>query len=398
MPIRDFFRREHRDAAPPAPPVEGSGGDGPSASDTSAPDAEGSHQFASGIPLPSRFRLRGLGHVFERADRAEIPADLWVRCGNAGCKELTYIREFENNLRVCQKCGHHARLGARDRIGQLLDAESFREEDAGMQPGDPLGFVSSGQPYRDKLAQTQAKTDLPEAVVCGTGAIEAAPLRVVVADFGFMGASMGSVVGEKVARAAERSIADRLPLLAVNASGGARMHEGIFSLMQMAKTASALAQLDEARVPFFSLLTDPTTGGVTASFAGLGDVMIAEPGALVGFAGPRVIEQITKQKPPPGAQRSEFQLEHGMIDMIVHRRDLRATIARLVRLYGGRAIVGSANGTSSGTAVGGADARTSAATGTATGNGPSSNGIHAAATPDGAVPVPARNGTIRKGR
>jgi acetyl-CoA carboxylase carboxyl transferase subunit beta len=171
-------------------------------------------------------------------------------------------------------------------------------------------------------------------VVCGTGQIEGIPLRVTVADFGFLGASMGSVVGEKVTRAVERSIETRLPLLAVCSSGGARMHEGIFSLMQMAKTAAALARLGEARVPFISVLTDPTTGGVTASFAGLGDVLIAEPGALVGFAGPRVIEQITKQKLPPGTQRAEFQLEHGMIDKVVHRRDLRPTLARLLRLYG----------------------------------------------------------------
>ena len=194
--------------------------------------------------------------------------------------------------------------------------------------------MSAGQAYRDKLAETQEKTGLADAVVCGSGRIEDVPLQVAVADFGFLGASMGSVVGEKVARAVERSIESRLPFLAVCTSGGARMHEGIFSLMQMAKTAGALARLGEARLPFISLLTDPTTGGVTASFAGLGDVLLAEPGALVGFAGPRVIEQITKQKLPPGTQRAEFQLEHGMVDLVVHRRDLRPTLARLLRLYG----------------------------------------------------------------
>jgi acetyl-CoA carboxylase carboxyl transferase subunit beta len=333
VPIRDFFRRERPDdtQSPPSGAPEG------------AADADAAREQAAVAPPPSRFRLRDLSHVFDRSDRsgrAEIPADLWVRCGNDRCRELIYVREFENNLRVCQKCGHHARLAARERIAQLLDPDTFVEEDAGLRPGDPLGFVAAGQAYRAKLADTQGKTGLREAVICGAGRMEGVPIRVVVADFSFMGASMGSVVGEKVARAVERSIEDRLPLLAVCSSGGARMHEGIFSLMQMAKTSAALARLDAARVPFFTLLTDPTTGGVTASFAGLGDVMIAEPGALVGFAGPRVIEQITKQKPPPGTQRAEFQLEHGMIDMVVHRRDLRPTIARLLRLYGGAAARG----------------------------------------------------------
>ncbi|MGE3268624.1 MAG: acetyl-CoA carboxylase carboxyltransferase subunit beta, partial [Chloroflexota bacterium] len=208
-----------------------------------------------------------------------------------------------------------------------------------LRPGDPLEFVSAGQRYQEKLVETQTKTGHTEAIICGTGAIEGAAVRLAVADFSFMGASMGSVVGEKITRAIERSLEDRQPFLAVCASGGARMHEGIFSLMQMAKTSAALARLGDARVPFICLLTDPTTGGVTASFAGLGDVMIAEPGALVGFAGPRVIEQITKQKLPPGTQRAEFQLEHGMIDKVVHRRDLRPTLSRLLRLYTGQPAV-----------------------------------------------------------
>jgi acetyl-CoA carboxylase carboxyl transferase subunit beta len=227
-------------------------------------------------------------------------------------------------------------LSAAERIGMLLDDGSFREEDHGLRSGDPLGFVSAGQRYPDKIVETQGKTGLTDAVTCGTGAIEGAALRVAVADFSFMGASMGSVVGEKVARCVERSIEDRLPFLAVCSSGGARMHEGIFSLMQMAKTSAALARLSDAGVPFICLLTDPTTGGVTASFAGLGDVMLAEPGALIGFAGPRVVEDITKQKLPPGSQRAEFQLDHGMIDTVVHRRDLRMTIGRLLRLYTGQ--------------------------------------------------------------
>ena len=276
------------------------------------------------MPIRDLFR-RGAGGQ-------DIPADLWARCPR--CKELIYAREFEDNLKVCPRCEYHARLSARERIDQLLDPGSFRDEDAGLLPGDPLGFVSDGQTYRDKLTETQDKTGLGEAIVSGTGRIEGVEVRVVVADFSFLGASMGSVVGEKVARAVERSTETRLPLLAVCASGGARMHEGIYSLMQMAKTAAGLARLGEAGVPFIVLLTDPTTGGVTASFAGLGDVMLAEPGALIGFAGPRVIEQITKQKLPPHAQRAEFQLEHGMVDLVVHRRDLRPTLARLVGLYG----------------------------------------------------------------
>jgi acetyl-CoA carboxylase carboxyl transferase subunit beta len=271
--------------------------------------------------------------IFRREHRAgaDIPANLWTRC--EGCRELIYTRELEDNLHVCPKCGHHGRLGAHERLAMLLDPDSFSEEDAHLRAGNPLDFVSAGQTYPDKIEESRAKSGLDEAVVCGTGRILELPLRLAVADFAFMGASMGSAFGEKMARAADRSALDGLPLLAVCASGGARMHEGIFSLMQMAKTASSLARLGDQAVPFIVLLTDPTTGGVTASFAGLGDVMLAEPGALIGFAGPRVIEQITKQKLPAGSQRAEFQLEHGMIDMVVHRRELRPAIARLIRLY-----------------------------------------------------------------
>jgi acetyl-CoA carboxylase carboxyl transferase subunit beta len=246
---------------------------------------------------------------------------------------MLYIREYERNLKVCQKCGHHGRLTARERIEQLLDPDSFHEEDVHLRTDDPLGFVSLDQSYRDKVLETQQKTGLPEAAVAGSGRIEGFSLQIVVLDFAFLGASMGSVVGEKVTRAAERAFERREPLLAVSASGGARMHEGIFSLMQMAKTAAAVARLGSAGVPYISLLTDPTTGGVTASFASLGDIIIAEPGALVGFAGPRVIEQITKQKLPPGAQSAEFLLEHGMVDMVVPRRLLRPTLGRILRLY-----------------------------------------------------------------
>ncbi|MCC6175584.1 MAG: acetyl-CoA carboxylase carboxyltransferase subunit beta [Chloroflexi bacterium] len=331
VPIRDLFRRDHHDDVP-------AGGVHPAATaDRQAESGQRDRRAPEEPPITrhhaSRFSPR---HWIGHGHRDDIPDNLWVRCGNDRCRDVIYVREFEKNLRVCQKCEHHARLSASERLAQLLDEASFLEEDTDIRAGDPLHFVSAGQTYRDKLAETQRKTALAEAVVTGTGAIEMVPLRVAVADFGFLGASMGSVVGEKIARAVEHSIDDRLPLLAVTASGGARMHEGIFSLMQMAKTAAALARLSDAHIPFFCLLTDPTTGGVTASFAGLGDVMLAEPGALIGFAGPRVIEQITKQKLPPGTQRSEFQLEHGTIDAVVHRRDLRPTLARLLRLYGER--------------------------------------------------------------
>ncbi len=277
------------------------------------------------------FRREGKTNGPADARAREVPTDLWVRCEK--CRELVYTRDFERALKVCPRCGYHARLSARERLAMLLDEGSFEEEDAGLRPDDPLEFVSLGQSYRDKLAETQRKTGLPEAALAGTGRLGGAPLRLVVLEFAFLGASMGAVVGEKVARAAERSAEDRRPLVVVSASGGARMHEGIFSLMQMAKTAASLARLAEARVPYISVLTDPTTGGVTASFAGLGDVLIAEPGALIGFAGPRVIEQITKQKLPADAQRAEFLLEHGLIDLVVHRRELRRTIGRLICLY-----------------------------------------------------------------
>ncbi|MGE5620430.1 MAG: acetyl-CoA carboxylase, carboxyltransferase subunit beta [Sphingomonadaceae bacterium] len=261
----------------------------------------------------------------------EIPENLWVRCQR--CGEMLYVKEFERNLKVCPKCDYHFRLSARERIDLLLDQGSFVERDANLEPGDPLGFVSLGEAYPTKIAKTQSRTSLREAVICGSGELEGIPVQIAAADFSFLGASMGSVVGEKIVRTVERSLASRQPLVIVSCSGGARMHEGIFSLMQMAKTSAALARLSRSAIPYISVLTDPTTGGVTASYASLGDVSIAEPGALIGFAGPRVIEQITKQKLPPGFQTAEFLLEHGMIDMVVHRRELRPTIGRLLRLY-----------------------------------------------------------------
>jgi acetyl-CoA carboxylase carboxyl transferase subunit beta len=262
-------------------------------------------------------------------------ANLWVRCDNERCREMLYVREFENNLKVCHKCGHHARLAARERIQQLVDDGSFVEHDSELAPADPLGFAASGESYSRRLIAAASKTGEREAAIGGRATIEGVPLELVVLDFGFMGASMGSVVGEKIARAADRAAERGVALVSVSASGGARMHEGIFSLMQMAKTVTALASLGAARVPHISILADPTLGGVTASYAGVGDIIVVEQGALVGFAGPRVIEQITKQKLPPDAQRAAFLLEHGMVDLVVPRRELRPTLSRALRLYAG---------------------------------------------------------------
>jgi len=276
---------------------------------------------------------------------AASPTGLWVRCENERCHELLYVREFENNLKVCHKCDYHARVAARERIEQLVDEDSFREYDAQLAPADPLHFVAAGEAYRDKVIETARKTGEREAAISGSAEIDGLPTELVVLDFAFMGASMGSVVGEKIARAADRAANRQHPLITVNASGGARLHEGIFSLMQMAKTATALSQLGASQTPHISVLADPTLGGVTASYAGVGDVIIAEQGALVGFAGPRVIEQVTKQKLPPDAQRAAFLLEHGMVDLIVHRRELRPTLLRLVRLFAGaRKAVAQRNG------------------------------------------------------
>jgi len=272
----------------------------------------------------------------DKARQREVPDNLWVKC--ARCKELIYVKEFENALQVCQKCGYHARLSAAERIRQLLDEDSFAEIAAGIGPADPLAFISEGQAYPLKLQETQDKTALLEGVVVGTGTIEGLPVTLAVVDFAFMGGSMGAVYGEKICRAVETAIATRTPLLTVSASGGARMQEGMYSLMQMAKTTAALVELAEAKLPYLSLLTDPCFGGVTASYAVLADVTMAEPGALIGFAGPRVIEQTIRQKLPPGFQTAEFLLTHGMIDLVVPRRELRSLLTRLLRLYAPAAV------------------------------------------------------------
>lgn len=258
-------------------------------------------------------------------------SNLAVKCPK--CREMLIGRDWEKNLKVCPRCNFHFKLSAYERIDLIVDPGSFVETDADMISVDPLNFVSRSQAYTKKLDEERAKAALNEAIVTGHATIEENPLALAIMDFRFIGGSMGSVVGEKIARAIELAIKQRIPLLIASAAGGARMQEGLYSLMQMAKTSAALTKLGDAKLPFISLLTDPTTGGVTASFAMLGDVILAEPGALVCFAGPRVIEGAMHIKLPEGAVTAEFVLQHGMIDAVVHRRDLRSTLARLLRLY-----------------------------------------------------------------
>jgi acetyl-CoA carboxylase carboxyl transferase subunit beta len=250
---------------------------------------------------------------------------LWVKCEN--CRQVIWKKDLEENLNVCPKCDKHFRIDARTRLAQLLDEGQYETFDDNLSSTDPLKFVDL-KPYSARLKQAQEDTGLSDAIINAQGKLEGRPVIASVMEYSFIGGSMGAVVGEAITRAVERSASTRTPLIIVSASGGARMMEGVISLMQLAKISSALAQLDKARVPYISLLTDPTTGGVTASFAMLGDLNIAEPGALIGFAGPRVIEQTIRQKLPPGFQRSEFLLEHGMLDAVVHRRDLKPYISR----------------------------------------------------------------------
>lgn len=282
------------------------------------------------LPALSVANLNG-AHPHTRS----LPDNLAVKCPK--CKELLVGKDWEKNLRVCPKCGHHGRLSAYERIEMLVDPDSFTELDADLRSNDPLKFVSRSQAYKEKLAKEAQSTGINEGVVIGEATIEELPLVLVVMDFRFIGGSMGAVVGEKITRGIERAAERRIPLLLVSASGGARMQEGVIALMQMAKTSAALARLAEAGVPYITLLTDPTTGGVTASFAMLGDVALAEPGALIAFTGPRVIEQSLRVRLPKDTGTAEFLLEHGMIDGIIHRRTARATLARLLRLYAGKA-------------------------------------------------------------
>jgi acetyl-CoA carboxylase carboxyl transferase subunit beta len=263
------------------------------------------------------------------ADRkVQIPEGLWVKCAN--CKEIVYKKEVLRNANVCPKCDYHFRISARERLEQMLDGGKYEEFDRDIAPGDPLEFTDT-RPYTQRVLDYQQRTGERDAVVSATGEIGGYPVVVAVMEYGFMGGSMGSVVGEKVTLAAERALAERRPLIVISCSGGARMQEGALSLMQMAKISSALARLDQAGIPYFSILTDPTTGGVTASFAMLGDLNIAEPKALIGFAGPRVIEQTIRQKLPEGFQRSEFLLEHGFLDAVVPRTEMKQFLGRALR-------------------------------------------------------------------
>lgn len=261
-------------------------------------------------------------------DRRDVPSDVFDKCPS--CAEILYRARLEQNVFVCPQCGHHSRIGAEYYIALFLDDGEYQELYGDLRSADPLEFKDL-KPYTERLRAAEKKTGHGEAVRTVAGRLDGIPVGLAVMDFQFIGGSMGSVVGEKVARLASRSLEKREPLIVVSASGGARMMEGILSLMQMAKTSAMLALLDEAAVPFVSVLTDPTTGGVTASYAMLGDVNLAEPAALIGFAGPRVIEQTIRQELPDGFQRSEFVLEHGMLDAIVDRREMKATVARLLR-------------------------------------------------------------------
>ncbi|MGB8831605.1 MAG: acetyl-CoA carboxylase, carboxyltransferase subunit beta, partial [Candidatus Sulfotelmatobacter sp.] len=250
---------------------------------------------------------------------------LWVKCES--CRQIIWKKDLEENLNVCPKCDKHFRIDARSRLALLLDDNQYETSDGNLASTDPLKFVDL-KPYSSRLRQAQADTGLNDAVINAQGKLLGRPVVVSAMEYAFIGGSMGAVVGEMITRAVERALDSKTPLIIVSASGGARMMEGVVSLMQLAKISAALARLDQAKIPFISLLTDPTTGGVTASFAMLGDLNIAEPGALIGFAGPRVIEQTIRQKLPAGFQRSEVLLEHGMLDAVVPRKELKPSIAR----------------------------------------------------------------------
>jgi len=250
---------------------------------------------------------------------------LWVKCD--GCRQIIWKKDLEENLNVCPKCEKHFRIDARTRLAQLLDDNQYETFDGNLVSTDPLKFVDL-KPYSKRLRRAQEDTGLKDAVINARGKVDGRTVIMSVMEYGFIGGSMGTVVGEMITRSVERAIDTNTPLIIVSASGGARMMEGVVSLMQLAKISAALSRLDKAKVPYISLLTDPTTGGVTASFAMLGDLNIAEPGALIGFAGPRVIEQTIRQKLPPEFQRSEFLLEHGMLDAVVHRKQLKPYIVR----------------------------------------------------------------------
>jgi acetyl-CoA carboxylase carboxyl transferase subunit beta len=261
-----------------------------------------------------------------RSDKvSRVPEGLWVKC--PGCAQVIYNKDLSANLNVCPKCSHHFRVNAVERLRMLFDDEEWTEHFAGLGSNDPLTFADT-KAYRDRLRTAEESTGMKDAIVIATGRLHGIEVIAAVMEYGFIGGSMGVVMGEKIARAIEMALERRQPVIIVSSSGGARMMEGALSLMQMAKVSAALARLDRARLPFISILTDPTTGGVTASFAMLGDLNIAEPKALIGFAGPRVIEQTIRQKLPDGFQRSEFLRERGMLDLVIDRRELKSTLAK----------------------------------------------------------------------
>ena len=262
--------------------------------------------------------------------KVQMPEGLWTKCKN--CEEIIYSKEIERNLNVCPKCDYHFRISARERISLVIDEGTFVETDPDMTSVDFLKFKDSKK-YSDRIKAALKKSGGGDAVVTGLGLMKGQEVIVAVFDFGFLGGSMGSVVGEKITRAIELGLEKKAPVLVFSSSGGARMQESIMSLMQMAKSSAALAKLKKAGIPFISVLTDPTTGGVTASFAMLGDLNIAEPKALIGFAGPRVIEQTIRQKLPEGFQRSEYLLEHGMVDMIVSRKEMKVKLSQALRIF-----------------------------------------------------------------
>lgn len=282
--------------------------------------------------MVSWFRRKPSRLAKSERKKTSVPEGLWIKCNN--CGEIVYSKEIDRNLKVCPKCDYHFRITARERIDLLVDPGSFEEFDSQIKSEDPLQFKDSKK-YKDRIKDAVKKTKQNEAVICGTGTIEGREAVFAVFDFSFLGGSMASAVGEKITRAIETAVQRHCGLIIISSSGGARMQEGALSLMQMAKTSVALAKMRKARLPFISVLTDPTTGGVTASFAMLGDVNIAEPKALIGFAGPRVIQQTIRQDLPEGFQRSEFLLDHGMVDKVVNRKELKSTLATLLSIFAG---------------------------------------------------------------
>ncbi len=280
------------------------------------------------------FRQKKKPEVQSGEERAvRVPEGLWTKCES--CGQIMFSQTVQENGQVCPKCNYHFRISARERLESLFDEGAYEEFDTGVAPTDPLEFKDSKR-YADRMVQYQRQTGLKDAVINARGTMGELPVVISCMEYAFMGGSMGSVVGEKITRAAEESLRLRAPLIVISCSGGARMQESVLSLMQMGKVSAALARLHEARIPYISIMTDPTTGGVTASFAMLGDVNIAEPKALIGFAGPRVIEQTIRQTLPEGFQRSEFLLEKGMLDMVVHRSQMRPTLIGLLRMFAGK--------------------------------------------------------------